>query len=128
MVIASLERLRIIMESSTIQPVDLLTNSLCSTLYKHIRPLYSVKSVVGKKSRRIILALQKICLTDPRCPPNLPEVSDCESPPAASAVPDFLGLFTGGDRDRIMSDDPAFSSPPLHSTVLQPRRNPSRFA
>ena len=129
MVIASLERIKIIMDSSIIKPEDLFTNSLCGTLYSSVRPVYPVSTLAGKKARRILLALQKICLTDSRCPRNLLEVSDCESPPPARpSAPDFMGLFMGGSRDRVLSDVPlAGSSPPLHSTVLQPRRNQNRY-
>ena len=123
LVVSSLERIREVMSKCTIKPEDLFQNSLCSTLYNHIRPVYSVRTSAGKKARKIIVALQNICLLDPRCPRNLPSVSDCDSPPAErSSAPDFLGLFTGGRVARILSDEPsAGSSPPLHSTVVQPR-------
>ena len=117
------------MEANYVKPGDLFSNSLCSTLYQHIRPVYPVKTVAGKKARKIIVALQKICLEDPRCPRDLPVVSDCDSPPpAGSEAPDFLALFTGdARRTRIVSDDPTVgSSPPHHSTLMKAPPVPAR--
>ena len=87
---------------------------MCSTLYNHIRPVYPANTLAGKKARRILVDLQQICLSDPRCPRDLPRVSDCESPPPVTPTPalDFLGLFNGNNRDRVMSDEPAATSPP----------------
>ena len=129
LVIAALERVRKIVDSCNIQPDDLFGNSLCSTLYKHIRPAYPVNTLAGKKARGLLKDLQQICLTDKICPRNLPEVSDCDSPPskAPSTAPDLLTLFTGDSRGRVLSDDPTTGSPPLHSTVVQPRRNLPRY-
>ena len=119
---------------------DLFFNSLCTTLYSQVRPLYSINTIVGRKARRLVLALQKICLTDPRCPRELPAVSDCESPPPEQGAPDFMALFTGvnvgggvgggmvtGVRNRITSEDPTVSkSPPLHSTAIKPTSSKPR--
>ena len=50
MVITSLERLMKITETCSIQPRDLLSNSLCNTLYTHIRPNYPMSTVAGRKA------------------------------------------------------------------------------
>ena len=79
----------------------------------------------GKKARRILVDLQQIWLTDTRCPRDLPKVSDCESPPpeTPAAALYFLGLFIGNNSARVMSDESSATSPPPHSTVVQPRKN-----